>query len=218
MPVFSDVGQWVKSTFLPHFYSHCVFVYQLCLCVSSGAVAGPQLNNNQLYKFSYTTEVRLDKNRGSKEGGAGYRISSDVNVNLVWRDPSNKDDQLMRVVVCGPLCAKRTQNNVKISAELLWFVFPVYNMLTIRLLTFAAVKYSLFNRSQMSGLSMCLTERRRRMSFMDQQPKALWGKQNWQLWQNLSSCIWKMERWDHIPLRPVVLVVCRILDAKTKRT
>lgn len=67
--------------------------------VSSGVAAGPRLDNNQLYKFSYTTEVLLDKARRSREGGAGYRISSDVNVNLVWRDPGSKDDQLVRLVV-----------------------------------------------------------------------------------------------------------------------
>ncbi|XP_037530247.1 microsomal triglyceride transfer protein large subunit [Nematolebias whitei] len=66
---------------------------------TKGVAAGPRLDNNQLYKFSYTTEVLLDKARGSREGGAGYRISSDVNVNLVWRDPGSKDDQLVRLVM-----------------------------------------------------------------------------------------------------------------------
>uniref|UniRef100_A0A667WGE5 Microsomal triglyceride transfer protein n=2 Tax=Myripristis murdjan TaxID=586833 RepID=A0A667WGE5_9TELE len=61
--------------------------------------AGPRLNNDQLYKFSYTTEVLVDRARGSKEGSTGYRISSDVDVNLVWRDPSNKDDQLIRLAI-----------------------------------------------------------------------------------------------------------------------
>lgn len=42
----------------------------------------------------------LDRTRPSKEGSAGYRISSDVDLNLVWRDPSSKDDQLIRVAVC----------------------------------------------------------------------------------------------------------------------
>lgn len=69
-------------------------------CVSSGGAAGPRLNNNQLYKFSYTTEVLVDRTRGSKEGSAGYRISSDVDINLVWRDPSSKDDQLIQLAVC----------------------------------------------------------------------------------------------------------------------
>lgn len=80
-------------------------LFHAALPVFSGAAdvaaAGPRLNNNQLYKFSYTTEVLLDKARGSKEGSAGYRISSDVKINLVWRDPSNKDDQLIQLAVCG---------------------------------------------------------------------------------------------------------------------
>lgn len=79
-------------------------VFLLCAASSSsasakGAAAGPRLNNNQLYKFSYTTEVLVDRARGSKEGSAGYRISSDVDINLVWRDPSSKDDQLVRLAM-----------------------------------------------------------------------------------------------------------------------
>lgn len=81
--------------------TRCLFT-SCASCVSSGAAAGPRLNNNQLYKFSYTTEVLVDRARGSKEGSAGYKISSDVNVNLVWRDQSNKDDQLIQLAVCGP--------------------------------------------------------------------------------------------------------------------
>lgn len=41
----------------------------------------------------------MDRARGSKEGSAGYRISSDVDINLVWRDPSSKDDQLVRLAM-----------------------------------------------------------------------------------------------------------------------
>ncbi|KAG8014766.1 Microsomal triglyceride transfer protein [Nibea albiflora] len=79
-------------------------VFLLCTasCVpasAKGGAAGPRLNNNQLYKFSYTTEVLVDRARGSKEGSTGYRISSDVDVNLVWRDPSSKDDQLIQLVI-----------------------------------------------------------------------------------------------------------------------
>ncbi|KAJ0033101.1 hypothetical protein NQD34_000208 [Periophthalmus magnuspinnatus] len=79
------------------------FVFLLCAasCLSAAAQAagvGPRLNNNQLYKFSYTTEVRVDRARGS-QGSAGYRLSSDVDVHLVWRDPSNKDDQLIQLAI-----------------------------------------------------------------------------------------------------------------------
>lgn len=81
-------------------HSHMCSFSTCAFCVSSGGGAGPRLNNDQLYKFSYTTEVLVDRARGSKEGSTGYRISSDVDVNLVWRDPSNKDDQLIRLAVC----------------------------------------------------------------------------------------------------------------------
>lgn len=72
--------------------------------VSSDGAAGPRLSNNQLYKFSYMTEVLLDSARGPKETPTGYRISSNVGVHLVWRDPSSKDDQLIQLAVrrCTP--------------------------------------------------------------------------------------------------------------------
>ncbi|XP_077427816.1 microsomal triglyceride transfer protein large subunit isoform X1 [Vanacampus margaritifer] len=98
-----------------------VAVFLLCAasCVAkpaSGGAAGPQLNNNQLYKFSYTTEVLVDRARGSKEGSAGYKISSDVDVNLVWRDPSNKDEQLIQLKISNaradPLSHRSEKKNV----------------------------------------------------------------------------------------------------------
>ncbi|XP_071024548.1 microsomal triglyceride transfer protein-like [Oncorhynchus clarkii lewisi] len=82
-----------------------LFVLLLCMTSSFSAsnrgagAAGPRLNNDRLYKFSYTTEVLVDRAKGSKDGSAGYRISSDVDVNLVWRDPSSKDDQLIQLVI-----------------------------------------------------------------------------------------------------------------------
>ncbi|PWA29266.1 hypothetical protein CCH79_00013971, partial [Gambusia affinis] len=83
---------------------------------AAAAAAGPRLNNNQLYKFSYSTELLLDKARGSKEGSAGYRISSDVNINLVWRDPSNKDDQLIQLAISNvriePVTERSEKNNI----------------------------------------------------------------------------------------------------------
>ncbi|XP_014050992.1 microsomal triglyceride transfer protein [Salmo salar] len=82
-----------------------LFVLLLCMTSSFSAstrgagAAGPRLNSDRLYKFSYTTEVLVDRAKGSKDGSAGYRISSDVDVNLVWRDPSSKDDQLIQLVI-----------------------------------------------------------------------------------------------------------------------
>ncbi|XP_069024396.1 microsomal triglyceride transfer protein large subunit [Embiotoca jacksoni] len=96
-------------------------VFLLCAASSvsasaKGVAAGPRLNNNQLYKFSYTTEVLVNKARGSKEGSAAYRISSDVNVNLVWRDPSSKDGQLIQLVISNlriePESPRLNQKNI----------------------------------------------------------------------------------------------------------
>lgn len=93
-------------------------VFLLCAASSfsasaKGVAAGPRLNNNQLYKFSYTTEVLIDKARGSKEGSAGYRISSDVDVNLVWRDPSSKDDQLIKLAMSNVRIEPASQRSEK---------------------------------------------------------------------------------------------------------
>uniref|UniRef100_A0A8C5A7X3 Vitellogenin domain-containing protein n=1 Tax=Gadus morhua TaxID=8049 RepID=A0A8C5A7X3_GADMO len=71
----------------------------LCGLFLCGYVAaGPRLDNHQLYKFSYRTEVLLDRAGGSKTSSAGYRITSDVSAHLVWRDPGNKDDQLIQLM------------------------------------------------------------------------------------------------------------------------
>ncbi|CAL8332748.1 unnamed protein product [Lota lota] len=61
--------------------------------------AGPRLDNHQLYKFSYRAEVLLDRAGGSKQSSAGYGITSDVSVHLVWRDPGSKDDQLIQIAI-----------------------------------------------------------------------------------------------------------------------
>ncbi|XP_034044492.1 microsomal triglyceride transfer protein large subunit [Thalassophryne amazonica] len=89
-----------------------------CCCVSAsakGGAVGLRLNNNQLYKFSYSTEVLVDRASGSKEGSAGYRILSHVDVNLVWRDPSSKDDQLIQLVISNvgiePVARHSEKNN-----------------------------------------------------------------------------------------------------------
>uniref|UniRef100_A0A8C5W6T2 Microsomal triglyceride transfer protein n=1 Tax=Leptobrachium leishanense TaxID=445787 RepID=A0A8C5W6T2_9ANUR len=60
---------------------------------------GPRLNNDRVYKYIYTTEVLIDRPRGAIQESVGYKISSDVEVNLVWRNPNNKDDQLIRIVM-----------------------------------------------------------------------------------------------------------------------
>ncbi|XP_069086337.1 microsomal triglyceride transfer protein large subunit [Pleurodeles waltl] len=60
---------------------------------------GPRLNNDKLYKFTYSAEVLIDRPRGVVEDSVGHRISSNVEVNLVWRNPSNDDDQLLRILI-----------------------------------------------------------------------------------------------------------------------
>ncbi|XP_030644216.1 microsomal triglyceride transfer protein large subunit isoform X2 [Chanos chanos] len=79
-------------------------LFLLCLTYcfissSTGASAGPRLNNDRLYKFRYSTEVLLGRPQGSPKGGTGYKISSDVNINLVWRNPENEDDQLLKLEI-----------------------------------------------------------------------------------------------------------------------
>uniref|UniRef100_A0A8D3C1U3 Vitellogenin domain-containing protein n=1 Tax=Scophthalmus maximus TaxID=52904 RepID=A0A8D3C1U3_SCOMX len=93
-------GYVVLKTVTDHsdFLRSCVITGRLSCVSSGGAAAGPRLNDSQLYKFSYATEVLVDQARGSKEGSVGYGISSDVDVNLVWRDPSNKDEQLIQLI------------------------------------------------------------------------------------------------------------------------
>ncbi|XP_020343081.1 microsomal triglyceride transfer protein isoform X1 [Oncorhynchus kisutch] len=96
-----------------------LFVLLLCITSSFSAstrgagAAGPRLNNDQLYKFSYTTEVLVDRAKGSKDGSVGYRISSDVDVNLVWRDPSSKDDQLIQLVISNVKIKSVAQRSAK---------------------------------------------------------------------------------------------------------
>uniref|UniRef100_A0A9R1SH22 Microsomal triglyceride transfer protein n=2 Tax=Cyprinus carpio TaxID=7962 RepID=A0A9R1SH22_CYPCA len=44
------------------------------------ASAGPQIDNDKLYKYSYSAEVGLNRPTGSTRGNAGFRISSDVDI------------------------------------------------------------------------------------------------------------------------------------------
>ncbi|XP_015271476.1 PREDICTED: microsomal triglyceride transfer protein large subunit [Gekko japonicus] len=64
-----------------------------------GHNTGPRINNDKLYKFAYSTEVLIDRVKGSLQESAGFRISSGVDVNLLWRNPNNDDDQLIKIAV-----------------------------------------------------------------------------------------------------------------------
>uniref|UniRef100_A0A8C2C6R5 Microsomal triglyceride transfer protein n=1 Tax=Cyprinus carpio TaxID=7962 RepID=A0A8C2C6R5_CYPCA len=65
----------------------------------TGASAGPQIDNDKLYKYSYSAEVGLNRPTGSTRGNAGFRISSDVDISLVWRNSEIQDEQLLRVQI-----------------------------------------------------------------------------------------------------------------------
>ncbi|XP_062430917.1 microsomal triglyceride transfer protein large subunit [Rhea pennata] len=78
----------------------------LFLCIIStysasvkGHTTGPSLNNDKIYKFAYSTEVFIDQIKASLQDSAGYRISSGVDVNLLWRNPDNDDDQLIKIMI-----------------------------------------------------------------------------------------------------------------------
>ncbi|KAJ8366568.1 hypothetical protein AAFF_G00350480 [Aldrovandia affinis] len=66
---------------------------------AKGGRVGLRLSSAQLYKCRYSTEVLVDQAKGSAGGSAGYRISSAVDIGLVWRNPGSRDDQLLRVAI-----------------------------------------------------------------------------------------------------------------------
>ncbi|KAI7810597.1 microsomal triglyceride transfer protein large subunit [Triplophysa rosa] len=80
---------------------------------SLGASAGPRLDNDKLYRYSYSTEVGLNRPTGSTRGNAGFRINSDVDISLVWRNPENQDEQLIRLQISNV----RIENAVKRSRK-----------------------------------------------------------------------------------------------------
>ncbi|KAI1238522.1 hypothetical protein IHE44_0013256 [Lamprotornis superbus] len=86
--------------------SSMILLTVLFLCIIStysasvkGHTTGPSLNNDKLYKFAYSAEVYVDRVKASLQKSAGYRISSGVDVNLLWRNPDNDDDQLIKITM-----------------------------------------------------------------------------------------------------------------------
>ncbi|XP_038625237.1 microsomal triglyceride transfer protein large subunit [Tachyglossus aculeatus] len=78
----------------------------LFLCIIStysasvkGHTTGLSLNNDRLYKLKYSTEVLVDQVKGQLHDSVGYRISSDVDVALLWRNPDGDDDQLIKITI-----------------------------------------------------------------------------------------------------------------------
>ncbi|XP_023590472.1 microsomal triglyceride transfer protein large subunit [Trichechus manatus latirostris] len=64
-----------------------------------GHTTGLSLNNERLYKLTYSTEVFLDRGKGKLQDTVGYRISSNVDVALLWRNPDGDDDQLIKIMI-----------------------------------------------------------------------------------------------------------------------
>ncbi|XP_076998835.1 microsomal triglyceride transfer protein large subunit isoform X2 [Tamandua tetradactyla] len=64
-----------------------------------GHTTGLSLNNDRLYKLTYSTEVFLDRGKGKLHDTVGYRISSNVDVVLLWRNPDGDDDQLIKITI-----------------------------------------------------------------------------------------------------------------------
>ncbi|XP_060771873.1 microsomal triglyceride transfer protein large subunit [Neoarius graeffei] len=79
-----------------------LFLLSISACLTSschGASAGPRLDNSHLYKFSYRTELSINRPNGSSRGNVGFKISSDVDISLAWRNLENHDEQLLRVQI-----------------------------------------------------------------------------------------------------------------------
>uniref|UniRef100_A0A671DVU7 Microsomal triglyceride transfer protein large subunit n=1 Tax=Rhinolophus ferrumequinum TaxID=59479 RepID=A0A671DVU7_RHIFE len=64
-----------------------------------GHTTGLSLNNDRLYKLTYSTEVFLNRGKGKLQDSVGYRISSNVDVVLLWRNPDGDDDQLIQITI-----------------------------------------------------------------------------------------------------------------------
>ncbi|XP_051866222.1 microsomal triglyceride transfer protein large subunit [Pristis pectinata] len=60
---------------------------------------GPRFSRGKTHKYSYTVELQLDRGGGAIEESVGFKIVSNVNVDLLWRNSSNEDDQLIRIAV-----------------------------------------------------------------------------------------------------------------------
>ncbi|ELK23260.1 Microsomal triglyceride transfer protein large subunit [Myotis davidii] len=67
--------------------------------LSVGHTTGLSLNNDRLYKLTYSTEVFVNQGKGKLQDSVGYRISSNVDVVLLWRNPDGDDDQLIQITI-----------------------------------------------------------------------------------------------------------------------
>ncbi|KAM5337810.1 microsomal triglyceride transfer protein large subunit [Glossophaga mutica] len=64
-----------------------------------GHTTGLSLNNDRLYKLTYSAEVFINQGKGKAQDSVGYQISSNVDVVLLWRNPDGDDDQLIQITI-----------------------------------------------------------------------------------------------------------------------
>uniref|UniRef100_A0A673G5C8 Microsomal triglyceride transfer protein large subunit-like n=1 Tax=Sinocyclocheilus rhinocerous TaxID=307959 RepID=A0A673G5C8_9TELE len=98
---------WLVTPFI-----HSVPIHLIITIIS--AIAGPRLDNDKLYRYSYSAEVGLNRPTGSTRGNTGFRISSDVDISLVWRNPQIQDEQLLRLQISNvqvESAGKRSRKN-----------------------------------------------------------------------------------------------------------
>uniref|UniRef100_A0A8C1H3L6 Microsomal triglyceride transfer protein n=1 Tax=Cyprinus carpio carpio TaxID=630221 RepID=A0A8C1H3L6_CYPCA len=83
------------------FHSFCAQIHQIIAItiINLFIYAGPRLDNDKLYRYSYSAEVGLNRLTGSTRGNTGFRISSDVDISLIWRNPEIQDEQLLRLQI-----------------------------------------------------------------------------------------------------------------------
>uniref|UniRef100_A0A673G527 Microsomal triglyceride transfer protein large subunit-like n=1 Tax=Sinocyclocheilus rhinocerous TaxID=307959 RepID=A0A673G527_9TELE len=70
-----------------------------------------RLDNDKLYRYSYSAEVGLNRPTGSTRGNTGFRISSDVDISLVWRNPQIQDEQRNYEITYKDVYVDRSRKN-----------------------------------------------------------------------------------------------------------
>ncbi|XP_012496530.1 PREDICTED: microsomal triglyceride transfer protein large subunit [Propithecus coquereli] len=93
-------------------------VFFLCFISSysasvKGHTTGLSLNNDRLYKLTYSTEVFLDRGKGKLQDSVGYRLSTGVDVVLLWRNPDGDDDQLIQITIKNVHVENVNQQRIK---------------------------------------------------------------------------------------------------------
>lgn len=90
---------WWQDSIVPGLLGALQLRLDLYHCLFTGHTTGLSLNNDRLYKLTYSTEVFLDRGKGNLQDSVGYRISSNVDVVLLWRSPDGDDNQLIQITV-----------------------------------------------------------------------------------------------------------------------